>query len=498
MDENVVFKKDGESSQSVDGQAPQVQPSPVSSPASLPPITPAPEAGTVQPNVPVEVPKIQNDPLGPPPSESLIPTILKVVIGIFLFLVLVFIFSRFVLPLFKGKSEKVTLTYWGLWEGENIMKTVFSDFEKENKNISVVYKKEDIRDYRDRLTTQVQNGNGPDIFLFHNTWLPMVSKLLIPLPNDIISSKDFQSIYYPSAKEDLVANGAIYGLPTGTDTLSLFINLDILKAGGVEVPKTWDEFSDVARKLTVKDEMGKIKTAGAALGTFDNVTHASDVVSLLFVQNGANIKNLSQNPQNASDALSFYASFVKDGANVWDGTLDPSVLAFAKGNLAMYFGYSWDIFTIKSINPELNFSIFDTPHLPNRNFTIASYWAQGVSIKSKHQKEALLLMKFLSKKETMQKLFTETSKTRLFGEPYARVDLADTLKDNKLVYPFVSQAPNAVSSFFASDTYDNGLNNQMNSYLGNAVRSVLGNTSPQSAVETLSAGVSQVLKQYGQ
>lgn len=482
MDENVVFQQEGTPVQPTAQPEPQPQVPVVTNPETVQTVP----ANTLEPSLP------------PLSSSSLIPTLIKAFLGIVLLVILFFVLSRLVLPLLKPKNEKVTLVYWGLWEGENVMKAVISDFEKDNKNIAVDYKKQDIKQYRDRLMTQTQNKNGPDLFAFHNTWLPMVEKILLPLPNDVISSKDFQAEYYPTVKEDLVKNGGLYGLPSQIDTLALFINTDMFKAAGIEAPKTWDDFATLSRKLTVKDESGKIKTAGAAMGTFDNITHAPDIISLLFVQNGASIKNLAQNLQNAADALSFYSSFANKDSNVWDDSLDPSSLAFAKGNLGMYFGYSWDIFTMKAINPELNFAVYEVPHLPNRNMTIASYWAAGVSIKTKHQKEALLFMKFLAKKETQQKLFTESAKTRLFGQLYARVDLANLLKDNQLIYPFVSQAPNAVSSFFASDTFDNGLNSQMNSYLGNTVRSVLDNTSPQSAVETLSAGVSQVLKQYGQ
>ena len=129
--------------------------------------------------------------------------------------------------------------------------------------------------------------------------------------------------------------------------------------------------------------------------------------------------------------------------------------------------------------------------------TISSYWSEGISSKTKHQKEASLFLKYLGQKETEQKLFTQESKTRLFGEPYARTDLADLLKDNLLVYPFVSQAKNSSSSYFAGDTFDSGLNEQMNGYLGNAVRAILGGTSVQSAAETLIQGVTQVQGQYG-
>ena len=108
-------------------------------------------------------------------------------------------------------------------------------------------------------------------------------------------------------------------------------------------------------------------------------------------------------------------------------------------------------------------------------------------------------MKFLAQKDTQSKLYSDEAGARTFGEPYARVDLgAEFALDNQYLYPFLKQAKTAVSSFFVDGTYDNGLNSQMNTYLGNAVNSIFNNISPETAVDTLSQGVSQVLKQYGQ
>ncbi len=425
--------------------------------------------------------------------------IIKVILGIVVVLLFVFFVKQIIIPhLPQSKSEKVTLTYWGLWEDENVMRGVLSDFERQNSNIKVNYIKQDKKQYRERLLARIQNNLGPDVFRFHNTWLPMLSSTLLPLPEDVIKKEDFKKLFYPTTQNDLVKNGAIYGIPLEIDVLSLFVNSDLFRNAAVSVPQTWEDFIVAARRLTVKDENGQIKTAGAALGTFDNITHAPDIISLLFVQNGAKLKNLSETQKSASDALSFYTAFAIGDGKVWDKNQDMSVLTFAKGNLAMYFGYSWDIFTIKAINSNLSFDIYPVPRLQNRTATIASYWVEGVSVKSKHQKEAFMLMQFLAKKETEQKLFSQQTKTRFFGEPYGRSDLADSLKDNKFVYPFIQQGSDAVSSFFASDTFDNGLNSQMNAYLGNAVNSILDNTSAQSAVDTLSSGVSQIFKQYGQ
>lgn len=490
MDENTIFTA---------GQAPPIAPSSQTSPP-VPQGTVPVQSQSPQPAAPLPSPP---GGAAPPPLEEspsgIVPLLLKAGLGLLVVIVVLFLAIRFIVPLFLPKTEgKVTLTYWGLWEDAATMQTLITQFQKENPNIAVVYSKEDPKQYRERLVTRTKNGEGPDIFRYHNTWVAQLSSLLLPLSTSVISGIDFKKQYYPVMQTDVIKNGAVYGIPLEIDTLALFLNTEALKAAGLQPPATWEDFTNSAKALTVKDENGKIKTAGAALGTFDNITHAPDIVSLFLLQNGADIKNLNVTKQNSSDALQFYTSFATSEEKVWDETLDPSVLAFAKGNLAMYFGYSWDIFTIKALNKNLEFQIVPIPHLPNRNITIASYWIEGVSQKTKHQKEAFKFMQFLSKKETAQKLFTEQSKTRLFGEPYARVDLANSVKDNVYIHPFLSQAQGALSSFFVADTYDNGLNAQMNGYLGNAIRSLLSNGSSDTAIQTLSQGVAQILGQYGQ
>ena len=460
-------------------------------------------------NVPIE-PAIQPNPAPPPappfPSDGSflsnlsIGSILKILIGIGFIIFFLFLIFVVILPNFnKNKNQKVTLTYWGLWEDASVMNPIISDFERQNPNITVVYSKQDSKDYRDRLTARIQNGTGPDIFTFHNTWYPMLSGFLLPLPSSVISKDQFAKSFYPVASSDLIKNGGIYGIPLELDTLALYVNTDILNSAGIKPPTTWEQFRDDAKSLTVKDSSGKIQTAGAAIGTFDNVNHAPDILSLLFVQNGADLSNFTNSSQQVSDALKFYTSFSSDSSSVWDSTLDPSLLDFSKGSVAMVFGYSWDYFNIKALNPALNFQIVPVPQLdPTNPIAIASYWAQGASIKSPHQKEALMFLHYLTDSGVEQKIYSEEAKTRVFGEPYPSVTLAPTLKSDPNLSAFVSQNSHAVSSYFVDSTFDNGLNLKLNTYLGNAVTSIFNNTSPDSATATLFAGYGQVLKEYGQ
>lgn len=429
-----------------------------------------------------------------------IKKLFSILASVFIILGLIVVAVIFIFPGFNKSSSlnKVTVTYWGLFEDNSVMESIISDFEKQNPNIKIEYIKQDPNQYKDRLTTRIANGTGPDIFRYHNTWVPMLKNYLLPLPNETISQEVFNTIFYPVMQKDLVKNGAIYGIPLGVDTLALFINTQLFQAAGVTAPNNWNDFVKVARAITVRDTEGKIKTAGAAMGTYSNITHAPDIMSLLFLENGVDFNNLSASTDRITEALTFYTSFANGDGIVWDNTLDPSQLAFAKGNLGMFFGYTSDYFAIKQFNPSLSFQIVPVPQLSGQNITLASYWVEGASVKGKHQKESLLFMKFLSKKETEQKLYAAQARVRDFGEPFARVDLADNLKTNPLVFPFVLQAINAVSLPLVDGTYDNSLNQQLNSSLESVINSRQSYGFSKDAVAGFTNSVTQTLQQYGQ
>lgn len=440
---------------------------------------------------------------GPPvsPVRKFVPgkNIIKIILGLIFVLIIIAVASFIVLPLLKENlPDKGTISYWGLWEDGKTMQAIISDFERQNSGVKIDYSKQDIQQYRESLSTRIDNGTGPDIFTFHNTWYPMMSSILSPFPTDVITKEEFSKIFYPVAQKDLIKNGVIYGIPAEIDTLAMYINTDLFQSAGISVPRTWNDFIVAARALTIKDENGKIKTAGAAMGTYDNVTHAPDILSLLLLQNGVDLNDIVTHRERVEGALNFYSSFATDADNVWDDTLDPSLLAFSKGNLAMFFGYSWDYFSIKKFNPNLSFQIVPVPQLADQSTNLASYWALGVSSKTKYQKQAFNFIKYFFSKDVQQKLYAEESKERAFGEPYARIDLAQSLSENPNVYPFVLQAPTAASSFFVDSTHDNGLNQQLNTYLGNAVNSIYTGGSAESAFDTLSEGITQVMQQYGE
>lgn len=474
----------------MDPSIPQAQPVPQAAPPPPPPVNPMPV-----------------DPYYGDDSSSKIKKLLIIggaVIGfIILILIIVFIISKIT---GGKKSGDVTLTYWGVWEDSTVMQPIIDDFQRENPTIKVTYQKQDIKslgDYTQRLITRIGKGDGPDIVRYHSSWVPQLKPYLLPFPKTVIENTKLETDYYKTVGRDMKVNGAYYGIPLGIDTLALFVNTTLLNQIGAQTPSTMDDLTSVARQLTVPED-GKIRTAGVALGTYDNIAHAPDIVSMLILQDGGNWKKLDGPTRPSTEgALSFYTYFSSPSTETktWDDTLDNSKLAFAKGNLGLYFGYSWDIFEIKGTNPDLQFKVVKVPNVAGgRRNTVASYWVEGVSAKSKNSKEAFQFLEYLSKPAVMQKMYELQARTRLFGILYARKSMASLLSSNELVYPFVAQGDDAQSTGFSSDTYDGdtGINTILNVYLGNAVRSINNNTSVSSAVDTLGAGVTQVLSKYGE
>ncbi|NCN87517.1 MAG: extracellular solute-binding protein [Candidatus Pacebacteria bacterium] len=389
-------------------------------------------------------------------------------------------------------EKKTQITYWGLWETSDVLEQAFTEFETLNPGVEVVYQKQSHLDYRQRLQTAVASGNGPDIFRYHSSWVPMLSDDLSALPSKVMTTDVYQQTFYPVAAQMLQLNGQIVGIPLMYDGLALYYNKEVLDAAGEQPPTSWTELKTLASKLTVRSG-NDIKRAGLAVGNASTTEHFSDIIGLLMLQNGGDPTDLTT--KEAQEAMIFYTNFVaKD--RVWDDKLPSSTVAFAREDAAMMLAPSWRAHEVLEINPNLDFGIVSTPTLGSKRIAWASFWAEGVSSKSTNKDASWELLKYLSSKEVMQKLYNEQSKTRAFGEIYSRVDLANTLASDPLVAPFLADAPYAQSRYLTSYTHDKGLNDNLIKYYQDAVNALLKGDDITKVIDTLSLGSQQVLRQY--
>lgn len=433
----------------------------------------------------------------PPPKPGGLPKIILMIFVVLLLLGGLFLLGKFMLG-FISSQKQVTINVWGLWENDSILQSVIADFEAKNPKIKISYAKQLPRQYRERLQAAIARGEGPDVFRFHNTWVSMLKNDLAIVPKTVMTPEQFSSTFYSVASSDLVGGGtAIFGIPMMIDGLGLYYNEDLFAAAGVSPPVTWEDVLAIVPKLTAKSPDNTITTSAIALGTTNNVENFSDIVATMMMQNGAKLSDPTG--KEAEESLIFYRKFASptDPVYTWNETLDNSIYAFATGKVAMILAPSWRAFDIAQINPALHFKITPIPQLAGNTVTWASYWVEGVSAKSKHSSEAWKFISYITGRDAVVKLYTEESKTRLFGEPYARVDLGSTIENDPYAGAYIKQAKTARSFPLASRTFDNGINDKLIKYLEDALNALSKSASPTDVLQTMAAGFRQVFTTYG-
>lgn len=482
-------------------QQKNVEVPPITSPSSSPFVVSQASSGqNVSPSLgnDLKSDSLTSVPVSPKPTRKFpIRLFLILILVVGLIVGLVFAYGKF---LGKKTVETKTLTWWNLWEDESIVKPLIAEYESKNPNVKINYIKQSPQDYRERLSSVLAKGEGPDIFVFHNTWVPLFVRELDAMPASFSSAADIAQNYYYVVSADLSSQGRILGIPLGYDALTLFINEDLFKEAGLNPPETWVDLRNDAKILT-KTENGKIIQAGVALGRTENVDHWQEILALMMIQNGVNFTN--PDISLVENSLMFYTIFSKTD-RVWDETLPSSTEAFASGKLAMYFGPSWRAFNIKDANPNLNFRTIPIPQVPKENpddpdISYATYWAQGVWSKGKNKDLAWDFLKFLSSKDSLEKLFKQASLQRGFGQAYPRSDMANLILDHPILGSIVKLAPNAKSWYLASRTFDGptGINSQLSKYFEDAVNAINNQEDPENTSDTLAQGIKQVLTQYG-
>ena len=415
--------------------------------------------------------------------------------GVVVFIILLIIIVR---ALFGGGGAKkeVTLTYWGLWEEAEVMKPLIDLYQQKNPGVTINYQKMAPSDYREKLIARSKSNQGPDIFRFHNTWLPEIKEIVSPLPSQIMSSAEFEKTFYPVAQRDLKIDNYYFGIPLTIDGLVLIYNENLFRKAGVATsPTTWDDITEIVPRLTVKDQSGNLITSGIAIGTTSNVDHFSDIFGLLLIQNGGSLARLDS-PE-AVGALEIYRKFSESPQGYWDDAMPNSTTAFIQEKVAIILAPSWEILAIKAANPDIQMKVMPVPSVPGaKAVSLASYWVEGVSKYSANQIEAWKFLRFLSEKDNMTRLYEIQTRVRPFGEPYSRVDLAPLLAQNEYLSPVIKQAGSFVSQPLISRTFDNGLNDEIIKYIENAINSAVQGVSYSEALKTAAQGVAQIFTKY--
>ena len=421
-----------------------------------------------------------------------------IIIGGALVIVIVLIIIGFIKP----KPQKpVALEIWGAFDEKEALQELIGDYQKANKHVSINYEKKSFTEYEKELINAFAADKGPDIWLIHNAWLPKHKDKVRELPVEFLPFKTFKEIFVDVVEEDLSEDNKIYALPLYVDTLALFYNRDFFNTAGiVSPPETWEELIDDLDELIKRNQWGGIERAGVALGTAENINRSTDILALLMLQNGTEM--IRENKKSATfdeaiylegqryypgqDALRFYTDFSNPSKKnyTWNRQMPYSLDAFAEGKVAIVFGYSHHIPSIKAKAPYLNFSIAPMPQIKDRQFDInyANYWAFTVSKKSRVADEAWRFILYLTGKRAAKKYLEKNQR------PTARRDLLSWQKEDLEMEVFVNQVLTA-RGWYQIDS------DAIETIFADAIKSVvLGSATVKRAMERAADQVTLLMK----
>ena len=383
---------------------------------------------------------------------------IKVLIGTGAFIFIVILLVTGVIPGLRKITDRppeLILTVWGI-EDRNNLQEAFNRYQALRTNVGIDYEFINPETYERDIVNALAAGKGPDIIMFHRSWLPKHYNKVVPLKETQLKFKDFQELFPTVAEQDFSSQGIVYALPLYIDTLALFYNQDTFDKNGIAVtPKDWLGLQNLIPKLRQKDASGKIiKPAVAIGGSAKNIDNASDLLMLLMLQAGA--KMTADDFTNATfasnveglfpgvDALKFYTKF-SDASDIyytWNDSLVNSLDGFSEGDLAMMFNYASKRKDVAIRNPFLNFTAAEMPQPTgaDRAVNYPEYWGLAVTNNSQNPDWAWDLALYLTANEEALASYIQAT-----GHPPALRSMIQKYVDHPELGVFATQALSARS-----------------------------------------------------
>lgn len=204
-----------------------------------------------------------------------------------------------------GGSGNVDLTLWVNWSRDQTLvlnSLINSSFAEKHPNINVT-----VRMTNASLLQGIMSGNGPDCSLSDSRTTPVNLAMRGALV-DLSKFEDYDSLFYKKdqvydgsayfvagSDEPYKYEGGVYGLPSTQQFYMLFYRTDIFEEYGLELPKTWDEFLEVASVLMLNNmQVGLPYTALTDIWQTNGGVASLNIFPTLLQQQGLSLYNADQ------------------------------------------------------------------------------------------------------------------------------------------------------------------------------------------------------------
>jgi len=398
--------------------------------------------------------------------------------------------------------QPTTLEIWSVIDDNDVYTSLIAAYTAAHPQITIHYKSFRLEEYADALLNGFAEDHGPDIFLINNSWVGKYLSKISPMPAytqmayrfaqgsstnrsytyelrneksitlkalkdaypDVVASDVVRRLNTAADGKPAVLEDEIVALPMSVDTMAMYVNKDMLNAAGIPtIPDTWDKFQATIPRLVKVDSDGKILQAGTAMGLSANVERSTDLLSILMMQNGAEMTSNDGYPTFAFmpstltqqrdqtpglQALQFYLDFANPQKAIytWNADMPNSLDAFIQARVSYFFGYSYHLATIKARAPKLNLAIAKLPQIDgNHVINYANYWVWTVAKKSENPDVSWNFINYLTQQDN-EKQYLDLSK-----HPPAHKALIDTYLEDEDLGVFASQILTSQSWYRGAD-----------------------------------------------
>lgn len=318
----------------------------------------------------------------------------------------------------NSSAKIVTLDFMG-WEASPLeteaVKKGLELFMDQNPTIKVNYQPVPGAQYPQKLLTMLAGNAAPDVFFLGATDYRSFQERDVLLDLTAQFELDMSlSDFITSSAEIMSIDGKIFGVSSCTVSPVLYYNKDVFDKANLSYPPSdpskawsWDEFRDMAKKLTVKD--GDKVTQYGAFGLENFYMTSAEILS-----NGGSLFNadgtqMAINTPQANHVLQSILDLrTKDGASPTGKTLESIGMKanqmLQTGKVAMVVDGSWALQELA----QMDFAV-GVAALPNfqKSMTHGQAHVHAAAANTDHPEEAWKLVKFLSSEEYQIGLISE-------------------------------------------------------------------------------------------
>jgi ABC-type glycerol-3-phosphate transport system substrate-binding protein len=309
-------------------------------------------------------------------------------------------------------SKPVEINFWHVYsDGSaqgNKMAALVKDFQSKNPNITVNAQYVGSYDpLYQKIQTAIAGGQTPDVAVAYENQVAdyQQANVIIPLDDYIKSQKyglpkgDYADILSAYRYDNFFAayKNQMLSFPFTKSVELMYYNADKLKAAGVDVPQTWDDFQKAAKAVTKGDVKGWAFGVDVSLFNGSIYSREGQLIS-------DDEKKWLFNNQQGLDTLSQWQQMVKDGSAYQISKQFADQTDFGHQQAVFTFSSSAGIpFYEKEVKDDgtFNWGVALPPHGTGQGPSTVMYGANVTMFKSSPEKQlaSWLFIKYFTSKE---------------------------------------------------------------------------------------------------